>query len=109
MLSRTIHVSGTVVGRLWWPVGEPASLVVSGEIVHGDQTVFPTGGPFPDQRTALVELANPGDLASARFLRGSLLLEVRTTRCLAAAPPRDPVPLLEGTRTLLGHGRHVRR
>lgn len=36
MSPRTINVRGVLAGRLWWPVGEPASASVSGQIVRSD-------------------------------------------------------------------------
>jgi hypothetical protein len=56
MSHRAINVRGVLTGGLWWPIGEPASVSVSGRIVRSDADCFPSGEPFPDLRTALLEL-----------------------------------------------------
>jgi hypothetical protein len=96
MKLRTINVRGVLAGRLWWPVGEAASTTVSGEIVRSDTDNFPSGGPYPDLRTALVELSNDGNLASAGFLPGTLVLEV-TRVPKTGGPPRCRTWTVRGT------------
>jgi hypothetical protein len=92
----TINVRGVLAGRLWWPVGEPASTSVSGQIVRSDADCFPSGGPFPDLRTALLELSDDGNLASAGFLPGTLVLEV-TRIPKDGGPPRSRTWTVRGT------------
>jgi hypothetical protein len=91
MTSRTIRVSGVVAGRLWWPVGAPASCVVAAEIVPSDDDTFPASGPYPDLRTALVEMLCTAarDLSSTGFLPGSLVIQVRRTTPNGAVRTRD--------------------
>lgn len=96
MSPRTINVRGVLAGRLWWPVGEPAYASVSGEIVRSDADSFPSGGPYPDLRTALLELSNDGNLASTGFLPGTLVLEV-TRGPKAGGPPRCRTWTVRGT------------
>jgi hypothetical protein len=95
MSLRTITVRGVLAGRLWWPIGEPASVSVSGRIVRSDADCFPSGGPFADLRTALLELSNDGNLASAGFLPGTLVLEV-TRVAKAGGPPRTRTWAIRG-------------
>jgi hypothetical protein len=96
MSLRTINVRGVLAGRLWWPIGAPASVSVLGRIVRSDVDSFPSGGPFPDLRTALLELSMDGNLASAGFLPGTLVLEV-TRVPKAGGAPRSRTWAIRGT------------
>lgn len=75
-MTSKIQVWGVLAGRLWWPVGVPIATHVSCEIVRSDSDFFPSGGPFPDLRTALLELASDGNLASTGFLPDTLHLAI---------------------------------
>ena len=96
MSNHTIHVRGILAGRLWWPVGEPACTLVSATIVRSDADFFPTRGPYPDLRTALLALSSDGDVWSAGFLPNTLFLEVTRGGNGDGDPPRTRVWRVRG-------------
>lgn len=77
-VTESVTVSGWIAGRLWWPVGAPATQHRTASINPNASSIRAQRDPYPTLRDALVGMLESasGDLSSVGFLPDTLCITV---------------------------------